>query len=132
MEWVKVYLSMMVGFLAIDGLWLGLVASNFYKKYIGFLMSSNPNYVAAGLFYAIYLFGLLMLVVIPAHKANSYSQLLWSGALFGLVCYATYDLTSQAVVKNWPLTVTVVDLLWGTLLTTVIASIGFWAAKTFI
>jgi len=117
---------MAVSFLAFDALWLGLVAKKFYKKYIGDLMATKPNFIAAGLFYAIYLFGVLMLVVIPAHRINSLTQLVWTGALFGFVCYATYDLTSQAVIKNWPVVVTIVDLLWGTFVTTILAVVGFW------
>ncbi len=128
MDYVKIYAAMAISFLALDGLWLGLVAKNFYKKYIGHIMAANPNFTAAGIFYTIYLFGLLMLVVLPAARANSLTQAIWSGALFGLVCYATYDLTSQAVIKNWPTTVTIVDLLWGTFVSTVIAVIGYWVA----
>ena len=129
MDYVKIYVAMAVSFLALDGVWLGLVAKDFYKKHIGNLMAANPNLVAAGLFYSIYLFGLLMLVVLPAARAHSFMQVLWSGALFGLVCYATYDLTSQALIKDWPVTVTIVDLLWGTLVSTIIAVIGYWVAS---
>ena len=92
-------------------------------------MAANPNFIAAAIFYALFLFGLLMLVVIPAGKAHSVTQALWSGALFGLVCYATYDLTSQAVIKNWPTTITVIDLFWGTFVTTVVALVGYWIAS---
>lgn len=113
-------------FLVLDGVWLGAVAKDFYKKYIGDLMSTNPNFFAAGLFYALYLLGLLVLVIIPSAEARSFSQALVKGALFGLVCYATYDLTSQAVIKDWPWTVTIVDLAWGTAISTVIAAVGYW------
>lgn len=120
---------MAVSFLVIDSVWLGLIAKNFYKKYIGYIMATNPNLRAAGLFYAIYLFGLMVLVVLPAARAQLFVQALWGGALFGLVCYATYDLTSQAVIKDWPATVTVVDLLWGTFTTTTVAVVGYWIAS---
>lgn len=128
MDYIKIYTAMAVTFLAVDGLWLGVIAKNFYKKYLGDLMSANPNYVAAGVFYAMYLFGLLMLIVLPAARENSLTRVIWSGALFGLVCYATYDLTSQAVIKNWPINVTVVDLIWGTFITTIVAVVGYWVA----
>ena len=91
-------------------------------------MAKNPNFVAAAIFYLIYLFGLMVLVVIPAGKAHSLVQAIGGGALFGLVCYATYDLTSQAILKNWPVTVTIVDLCWGVFVTTIVALIGYWVA----
>ena len=128
MDYVKIYLSMAAVFLAFDSIWLGLVAKNFYQKYIGDLMAKNPNFVAAAIFYLIYLFGLMVLVVIPAGKAHSLVQAIGGGALFGLVCYATYDLTSQAILKNWPVTVTIVDLCWGVFVTTIVALIGYWVA----
>jgi uncharacterized membrane protein len=129
MDYAKIYGAMAVAFLALDSIWLGVVAKNLYKKYIGHVMAANPNFIAAGIFYAVFLFGLLMLVVLPAGRAHSLTQALWGGALFGLVCYATYDLTSQAVIKNWPTTITVIDLLWGTFVTTLVALIGYWASS---
>lgn len=126
---MKIYVAMGITFLALDSVWLGLVAKGFYKRHIGHLMTNNPNFVAAGIFYALFLFGLMMLVVIPAGKAYSVIQALWSGALFGLVCYATFDLTNQALLKNWPTTVTIIDLLWGTFVTTIVALVGYWVAN---
>lgn len=126
---MKIYVAMGITFLALDSVWLGLVARGFYKRHIGHLMTNNPNFVAAGIFYALFLFGLMMLVVIPAGKAYSVIQALWSGALFGLVCYATFDLTNQALLKNWPTTVTIIDLLWGTFVTTIVALVGYWVAN---
>lgn len=132
MDYIKTYIAMMAAFLALDGVWLGLVAKSFYKKYIGDLMATNPNFFAAGLFYSIYLVGLLVLVVIPAVEARSLAQALVKGALFGLVCYATYDLTSQAVIKNWPWTITLVDLAWGTGISIAIAAVGYWALSNLV
>jgi len=128
MDYVKIYSAMAVAFLALDSLWLGVVSKSFYNKHIGGLMADKPNFVAAGIFYVIFLFGLLMLVVIPAGKAHSLAQALWSGALFGLVCYATYDLTNQAVLKDWSTIITIVDILWGVFLTTIVALVGYWVA----
>lgn len=129
MDYVKIYLGMAVAFLALDSVWLGLVAKSFYKKHIGHLMAAKPDFIAAGIFYFIFLFGMLMLVVLPAAKAHSLPQALWSGALFGFVCYATYDLTSQAVLKKWSVKVTVADLLWGTFVSAVVALLGYWIAS---
>jgi len=124
-DYLVIYGAMLVTFLAFDGLWLGVLAKNLYKNNIGHLMAKNPNFVAAAVFYLLYLFGELMLVVLPAVRVGSFAQVAWSGALFGLVCYATYDLTNQAVTKDWPLKITVIDLAWGTALTTVLSIVGY-------
>ena len=81
-------------------------------------MKETPNFVAAGIFYLIYIVGVVYFVVMPGVEAESIGKVLLSGALFGLIAYATYDLTNMATIKDWPLIVTVVDLIWGTALTT--------------
>lgn len=132
MDYIVIYLSMMVGFLLLDGLWLGVLAKDMYRKQLGNLMADKPNFTAAGIFYCLFVFGALMLVVLPAAREDSLQQTLWSGALFGLVSYATYDLTSQAVIKGWPVRITLIDLLWGTAITTTIAALGFWTAQSLL
>jgi len=97
-------------------LWLGLIARNFYSKEIGFLMKSNVNWFAAGAFYLLFTFGLVVFVISPALERGSWMYALMFGALFGLITYATYDLTNLATLKDWPLVVTIVDLLWGAVL----------------
>jgi uncharacterized membrane protein len=96
--------------------WLGVAAKNFYAKHIGFLMKANVNWAAAILFYLLFIAGLVVFVVVPALEKGSWVRALLFGALFGLITYATYDLTNLATLKDWPLVVTVVDLLWGTVL----------------
>lgn len=96
--------------------WLGLAAKNFYAKHIGFLMKANVNWAAAILFYLLFIAGLVVFVVVPALEKGSWVRALLFGALFGLITYATYDLTNLATLKDWPLVVTVVDLIWGTVL----------------
>ncbi len=119
------YTTAVVTFLALDSVWLGLVAPKFYKKHIGTLMAEKANFVAAGLFYALFIAGLVFFVIEPAVKANSLTVALSRGAFFGLVTYATFDLTSQAVIKDWPWLVTGVDLLWGTFITATVATVSF-------
>lgn len=128
MDYVKIYTVAALCFVAMDYVWLTLVAKNFYRKHIGNLLATKPNLVAAGLYYLVYVFGLLLLVILPAARAHSLMQVIWSGALFGLVGYATYDLTSQAVIRGWSAKVTVVDLLWGSLVTAITAVISHWVA----
>lgn len=129
LDYAKILLAMTMTFLALDGLWLGLIAQKFYQKHIGHIMAAQPNFTAAIIFYTIYLVGILVLVVVPAGRAYSLVQAAGMGALLGLMCYATYDLTSQAVVKNWPTIVTVVDLTWGVFITTIVAVVGYWVAS---
>jgi len=120
MTFVKMYIIAFIIFLAIDAIWLGLVAPKFYKAQIGHLMSEKPNFVAALVFYLIFIVGVVYFVVNPAIEAQSITKVLVAGALFGFMTYATYDLTNLATLKDWPIVVTVVDLVWGTTLSTLI------------
>lgn len=122
---IKHFLVSLVTFLIFDGLWLTVVAKNFYAKQLGFLMSDNPNLVAAGIFYLIYVFTLVLLVISPALDKASLTAAVVNGALFGFCAYATYDLTNLATIKNWPLLVTVVDLIWGTFLSGAVSAISY-------
>ncbi len=125
------FLVTVVVFLIIDGVWLGLVARTFYRRHLGFLMAEKPNWVAAGVFYLLYAIGLTVFAVIPGTDAASALEGLWRGALFGLVAYATYDLTNHATVRDWPAIVTGVDLAWGTTLSASVAGIATYAVTTF-
>ena len=113
---VSLYLVTLVIFFLIDMVWLGLVAKNFYRRQLGEMLSPKVNWMAAILFYLLFIAGLLLFVIVPALGRGSALQALWQGALFGLIAYATYDLTNLATLKNWPLLVTVVDLAWGAVL----------------
>jgi uncharacterized membrane protein len=126
---LKLYSIAIVVFFAIDMLWLGLVAKNFYSQQIGFLMKSNINWVAAIIFYLIFVVGLVLFVISPAIEKQSWTHALIFGALFGLITYATYDLTNLATLKDWPLLVTVVDLIWGTVLAASVSVISFFIAS---
>ena len=110
----------------IDGIWLTVVAKNFYAKHLGFLMSKTPNLLAAGIFYLIYILTLVILIINPAIQKGSLMSAILTGALFGLCAYATYDLTNLATIKDWPLIVTIVDLIWGTFVSASVAGISYW------
>lgn len=120
MNYIKMYIIAFLIFLVIDAIWLGLVAPKFYKSQIGHIMAEKPNFIAALIFYLIFIIGVVYFVVNPGIEAQSIQKVLISGALFGFMTYATYDLTNLATLKDWPLTVTVVDLIWGTSLSTLI------------
>ena len=125
------FLATVVAFLVIDGLWLGLVARTFYRRHLGFLMAEKPNWTAAAIFYLIYAVGLTVFVVIPGTDARAPLGSLWRGGLFGLVSYATYDLTNHATVRGWPAIVTGVDLAWGTVLSASVAAVATYVVTTF-
>jgi len=110
------YLVTLVVFFLIDMVWLGAVAKGFYRKHLGPLMGPKVVWPAAILFYLLFIVGLVVLVVRPALVRGEPLQALLLGALFGLISYSTYDLTNLATLKDWPLIVTVVDLVWGTVL----------------
>ena len=122
-SFVKTYLYTLIPFLVLDALWLGLVAPAFYKAQIGHLMAATPNLLAALVFYLLYVAGL---VVFVTGQAGALKQTALRGAFFGLLCYATYDLTNLATLRDWPLLVTVVDLVWGTFASAVTALTAGW------
>ncbi|MFN8239389.1 MAG: DUF2177 family protein [Bacteroidales bacterium] len=113
---IKVYAVAFLAFILIDLAWLGLVAVDFYKKHLGFIMRPSPNWTAAIIFYLLYLTGVVYFVINPSLAAHSWKMALLQGFFFGLITYATYDLTNLATLKDWPLIVTIVDLVWGTVL----------------
>ena len=120
-SWISALLSMLV----FDGIWLSLMAKRFYAPHLGHLMAAIPNFFPAAFFYPLYSFGLAYLILVPALQGQaSLLKIFFSGALFGLVTYAAYDLTNQATLKNWSTLLTLVDLTWGTLLTGTVAVIS--------
>jgi uncharacterized membrane protein len=118
-----VYLLTLVTFLAMDAVWLGLIAKDMYRREIGHLLAPNIRWGAALTFYIIYIVGLLVLVVLP-RQGSPLLTVAALGALFGLVAYATYDLTNLATLTRWPLSVTLADLAWGAFVTGVTAAAG--------
>lgn len=126
---VKLYCVTLLSFLAIDAVWLGLVARGFYKQKLGFLLSDKPNWYAAVAFYLLFIAGMLIFAIVPGLQAASLKKALMLGAFFGLITYATYDLTNMATIKNWPLIVTVVDMIWGAALATAVSGIGYLAGQ---
>jgi uncharacterized membrane protein len=124
-----VYFSTALVFFAIDLIWLGLMNSRFYKVQLAGFMSDKVNWLPAILFYLLFIVGLLLLVVLPAVEHDSWIRALLLGGLLGMVAYATYDLTNLASIKNWPIVVTMVDIVWGTILAATVATISYFIAK---
>ena len=127
--YIKLYFITLIAFFAIDMVWLGLVARTFYRNQLGYIMNPNINWAAAIIFYLLFIAGILVFVVLPGLEDNSLKTTILRAALFGLVSYATYDLTNLATLKDWPLTVTIVDLAWGIVLSIAVSCAGFLAGK---
>lgn len=129
MSWIAAYFAAAVSFLALDALWLGVVAQKLYQREFGPMLLEKPNMTAAAAFYALYLVGVVVFAVKPALEAGGWTRALLQGALFGLVAYATYDLTNLATLKGFPVRVVAPDLVWGMVVTSVAALAGYAAAS---
>jgi uncharacterized membrane protein len=129
----KLYALTLGVFLAVDLLWLGVVARGFYQTQLRPFLSPTVNWPAAFVFYLLYVVGILIFAVLPGLAADSLAVAAGWGALFGFFTYATYELTNLATLKNWPLKVVLVDTIWGVVLCTAVASAGFlmgaWLGK---
>ena len=122
-------LSSFLILVVIDFIWLSNAVNFLYRPKLGGLLAEKPDLVAAVVFYLLYGVGMAVLVQRPAVAADSVFTALWMGAVLGLVAYGTYDLTNQATLKGWSVTVTVVDMAWGALVTGVSCAAGVWIAQ---
>ena len=127
--YLKLYFLTVPVFFLIDLIWLGVVAKDYYQKNLKYILSPNVNWTAAIIFYLIYIVGILIFAVLPAVAKDSLRHAAVWGALFGFFTYATYDLTNLALLKEWPLNIVFVDILWGVVLCSVVASLSFYIAK---
>ncbi len=126
------YLSTAVTMLALDSIWLTLTAKRLYRAQLGDLMLSGFNLAPAAAFYVLYVLAVVILVVQPALAERRLLSATMRGALLGLAAYATYDLTNQATLRGWSITVTIADLCWGTCLTAVAATAGYWVTSLIV
>ncbi|MCL4215123.1 MAG: DUF2177 family protein [Gemmatimonadales bacterium] len=130
MPFLKLYGAGLVVLLGMDLLWLGVVAKGFYQRQLGHLMRPDVQWGAAVAFYLIYVAVVVLIVVMPAIEKRSLSRAVLFGALFGLAAYAAYDLTSLALIRDFPATVAIVDLLWGTTLTAVLSGAVYYVGAS--
>ncbi|MCB0445983.1 MAG: DUF2177 family protein [Gelidibacter sp.] len=130
-QYLYLYLMTIPAFFIIDIIWLGWIGKDFYKAQIGFLLGPI-NWSAAIIFYLLYIAGIIIFAVNPALQAGSLGKAVLLGAMFGFFAYATYDLTNLATIKDWPFLVTIVDILWGTVLTGSVATVSYYLGKTFL
>ena len=125
------YAMTVIGLFVIDFGWLITMTPAFYKPRIGALLLETPNLTAAVLFYLLYCAGVVALAIWPAMQSGDWTDALWRGAILGLVAYGTYDLTYMATLKGWSWELTVVDMVWGTLLTGATATVASIAGTWF-
>ncbi|PKQ21219.1 MAG: DUF2177 domain-containing protein [Actinobacteria bacterium HGW-Actinobacteria-6] len=126
---IGLYVITVVVFLGIDFVWLSTMGDRFYRKQLGDMMRPSPDLGVALLFYLVYVVGALVLVVLPAAEKGSLIQAVLGGALLGLVAYGTYDITNLSTLVGWPTVVAVVDMVWGTTLTAVVSTAGYFVAR---
>ncbi len=127
--YLKLYLLTVPVFFIIDLIWLGVVAKSFYQKNLKYILSPDVNWTAALIFYLIYIAGILIFAVLPGVAKDSLRHAAVWGALFGFFTYATYDLTNLALLKDWPIIIVFVDILWGVVLCSAVATLSFFVAK---
>ena len=128
-RFLLVYAITLPIFFGIDLVWLGVVANAFYPRHLGHLLGGQVQWIPAVLFYLLYIAGIVFFAVKPAIEAGRARRALVNGAFLGLMAYATYDLTNQATMRDWPLIVTVVDLAWGTVLTGTVAVASYLVSR---
>ena len=129
MKWVAGYLGAAITMAAIDAVWLTTMANRLYRPVIGPIMADKPDMKAAVIFYLLYIFGVCFFAVAPALKDGQWTRALIHGAVLGLIAYGTYDLTNQATLSVWSTKLTIIDLVWGTALTALTATGGYFAAR---
>jgi len=129
MKFVTAYIATASVFLVCDMVWLGVVAKGFYRSRLDALLLADVNLPAAVAFYLVYIAGIMVFATLPGFNAGAWKTALMFGALFGFFAYATYDLTNLATLRGWPISLALLDIAWGTVLTGVSATLGYLAAR---
>jgi len=128
MTYVASYAAALIVFVIADMIWLGTMVSRFYRPTLDDVLLPTVNLPPAIVFYLLYPVGLIIFAIVPALKAGSFTTALIHGALFGFFTYATYDLSNFATLRSWTLSLTIVDIAWGTVLGATAASVGYLLA----
>jgi uncharacterized membrane protein len=129
LKYFGIYLSFLVCLVAVDLIWLLGIAKNLYRDEMGDLMATEPKLIAALAFYLLYALGVCIFVIVPALTKQSCTQALLYGALFGLFCYMTYDLTNLSVVRHFPTKLALIDIAWGSFVTALCSGITYWVGN---
>ena len=124
LKYIAVYLAVFLTLFLVDMLWLRVIAMAWYQQGMGPLLAESPNLWAAALFYLLFPVGLMIFAVLPADARASVLRVAGMGALFGFFAYATYDLTNLAVVKGWPVALSILDIAWGAFVSGLATAVG--------
>jgi len=127
--YLTAYLATIVCVVIIDYAWLSTMGLRLYRARLGNLLLDQPILWAAGLFYILYALGVTVLAIAPAIRAQSWIEAAVLGGFVGLTAYMTYDLTNLATMRQWSLLITALDIVWGTLLTAISATVGYFVAR---
>jgi uncharacterized membrane protein len=127
MKYVYLYILVSLVFFTIDFLWLKFAATQYATK-IGHLMAPKPKLLPALIFYLIFVIGIIVFAVLPGYETNNLLRTVILGALFGMLSYSTYDLTNLATLKNWPVSITIIDIIWGTSVSVITSIAGYFIA----
>lgn len=119
------YLAAAAAMIVLDAIWLSTMVPRIYQPALGELIADKPNFAIAGVFYLLYLVGVVVFAVMPALETRSLLHAMGMGALLGLVAYGTYDFTNLSTLRNWPIGLSFIDVAWGTALTAVVATTGY-------
>ena len=130
-KYVWAYVTALVGMALLDGLWLGFVAKDFYRSQMGALMAPKPLVAPALFFYLLYPLGLVFFVIAPTLKEQSLTAAVLAGAFFGLVAYATYDMSNLAATNGWPAPLAIVDMVWGAALSAAVCGLAYVVTSRF-
>ncbi len=135
LKYVAIYAAIAFVMVALDFVWLGYIAKSTYQEGIGHLMAAKPNIAVAVVFYLIYAAGVMLFAVLPNEAVPGWTKTVATGALFGFMAYATYDLSNLATLRDWPVSLAAIDIAWGTFISAVCAGVGkavlhYWPAGT--
>lgn len=130
-KWIIAYIAAAIAFGILDSIWLRWAGPNLYRPVIGEIMAEEFRVVPAAAFYLIYLAGMVWFAIRPGVESGQVSAAVLNGALLGALCYATFDLTSQAVFKVWSTHVSVIDIAWGAFATATASAVATWVTLKF-
>ena len=131
MHYFFAYIAALIPLAILDALWILVLAKKFYAEQMGFLFSKSINMIPVVFFYPLYALGVLLLAILPAISSASWIEALWRGALLGLVAYGAYDLTNHATIAGWPLSMTLIDIAWGVVVTALTSVIAYFLITSF-
>ena len=131
MTHIVAYIASLIVFGALDAIWLITMTGRIYRPALGDILLSDLRVAPAIAFYLLYPVGLVVFAAMPALRSGSAGTALLLGALFGLIAYATYDLTNYATLRSWTLQITLIDLAYGTVVAALTSLAAYHAARWF-